>query len=104
MTQKKIKHYPAIVDHNTGFVLVAPQEISRAAAIAILLLNSDKAGVFSLDDQHAEGLCKTLGGTTQPLSEVHNNGEDYYSGGYWPHYHPKKRSSAHSWFIGISIA
>lgn len=92
-SMKKNNHtyYPAYRDsiHNT--VLVAPIDIPRKAALEIMRLNSSYAGVFTIADNYALSLCKTLGDPRGPEGESKS--------GYWMHYHSRNYPSAHCWFI-----
>lgn len=84
------KYYPAML--MGGAVWVAPVDISRAEAIAIMKLNSSKVGVFAVSENYARGLCGALGGARYHQS--HGAGS-----GYWQHYHGKNYEHAHCWYI-----
>ena len=83
-------YYPAMIIRDA--VCVAPQEISRAQALAIMSLNNDKVGVMAVSSKYARGLCSTLGGAEGPEGDA--------KGGYWYHYHGKVCRKAHCWFLG----
>ena len=83
-------YYPAYRTNNT--VLVCPIDIPRNAALAIMKLNSSRAGVFTVKSNYASSLCQTLGGGVR-------GPEGEYASGYWYHYHSNNYPSAHCWFI-----
>jgi|GEM_PF-2147401 len=90
MQKKRIKYYPAVLAD--GAVWVAPVSIDRKEALAIMRLNSKKAGVFAITDSMARGLCSSLGRVEGP--DNHGAGS-----GYWYHYHGTQVRNAHCWFI-----
>lgn len=90
MRSKGHKYYPAVRKNNNVFV--APKDIPRGAALAILKLNNSYKGVFTAQSNYASSLCNSLGGGIRgPEGEV--------SSGYWMHYHSKNYPKAHCWFI-----
>lgn len=90
MQQNKIRYYPALRTKNAIFI--CPTEIDEKIAMAILILNNEYAGVFSLSETLAKNLCNKLGGITKPFPEIHG-------ASYWFHYHAKRCPDAHCWFI-----
>lgn len=86
------KYYPAC--RNGSQVYVAPIDIPRAAALEIMKKNDSYIGVFTISDNYASSLCRTLGGGIRGPERSQGG----YSG-YWWHYHSLNYESAHCWFI-----
>lgn len=82
-------YYPAVLSGN--YVWVAPTDIPRKAALAIMKLNSSTAGVFTLTSNLSRSLCDSLGGAKGP--EIHGSGSRY-----WYHYHGYSYLNAHCWY------
>ena len=82
----------AMEKRKANTVLVCPIDIPRNAALAIMKLNSSRAGVFTVKSNYASSLCQTLGGGVR-------GPEGEYASGYWYHYHSNNYPSAHCWFI-----
>lgn len=91
MREQKHKYYPAYRTNKT--ILVAPVEISKTVATAIISKNHERWGVFAQTRSLAVQLCKNLGGAAR--DEHH---ESFYKQGYWPHVHPKDATNAHVWY------
>lgn len=90
MKSSKHTYYPAVL--SGGKVLVAPVNIPRNIALAIMKFNSSSMGVFALTSTYARGLCSGLGGAIGP--ENHGSTE-----GYWYHYHGANYRHAHCWYF-----
>lgn len=90
MNRNGHKYYPAILYGD--FVWVAPIDIPRKMAVAILKQNSSSVGVFSVTGNLARDLCESLGGAIGPQS--HGAPPKYLY-----HYHGRNYSHAHSWYI-----
>lgn len=90
MEKKGHSYYPAVV--SGGAVWVAPIDIPRKVALAIMKENSHTAGVFTVTGNLARSLCESLGGAKGP--ESHGSGGDY-----WYHYHGRNYLNAHCWYI-----
>lgn len=92
MTRNGHKYYPAFRSTKLNTVLVAPIDIPRGAALAIMRMNSTYDGVFTIADNYARSLCESLGG-------VGRGPEGEQKSGFWKHYHCKNYPEAHCWFI-----
>ena len=90
MSRNGHKYYPAVLYGN--YVWVAPIDIPRKMAVAIMKQNSSTVGVFSVTSNLARDLCSSLGGATPP--ECHGAPPKYL----W-HYHGYSYPHAHSWYI-----
>lgn len=90
MQSNNHSYYPAVL--SGGYVWVAPTNIPKKVAVAILKQNSSTGGVFTLTSTLAIGLCSGLGGARGP--EKHGS-----TAGYWYHYHPLNYLNAHCWYI-----
>lgn len=84
------QYYPAVLSGN--YVWVAPIDISRKVALAIMKKNSSSAGIFTVTSNLARSLCESLGGAKGP--EIHGSGSKY-----WWHYHGRSYMNAHCWYV-----
>ena len=90
MNRNGDKYYPAMIYRN--YVMVAPVNISRKVAVAILKENDSTVGVFSATGNLARDLCESLGGAIGP--ESHGSPPKYLY-----HYHGNNYTHSHSWYI-----
>lgn len=84
------QYYPAVL--SGSYVWVAPVDISRKVALAIMKINSSSAGIFTVTSNLARNLCESLGGAKGP--EIHGSGSKY-----WWHYHGRSYMNAHCWYV-----
>ena len=84
------KYYPAMIYRN--YVMVAPVNISRKVAVAILKENDSTVGVFSATGNLARDLCESLGGAIGPESH-------WSPPKYLYHYHGNNYTHSHSLYI-----
>ena len=84
------QYYPAVL--SGSYVWVAPVDISRKVALAIMKINSSSAGIFTVTSNLARNLCDSLGGAKGP--EIHGSGSKY-----WWHYHGRSYMNAHCWYV-----
>lgn len=84
-------YYPAF--RSGSQVLVAPVDIPRKAALAVMKKNDEYIGIFTIADNYASSLCTSLGGG---IRGPETSGS---SSGYWWHYHSNNYPKAHCWYI-----
>jgi len=83
------QYYPAVLSGN--YVWVAPIDIPRKVALAIMKKNSSSGGIFTATSNLSRSLCDSLGGAKGP--EIHGSGSKY-----WWHYHGRNYMNAHCWY------